>query len=49
MTLVSGPALWAVFGTAPFAPAKWLFALAWAPLPLAVDRVRKALGRGRSR
>ncbi len=37
----------AVFGTAPFAPAWWLFLMAWVPALLVADELRKAVLRRR--
>jgi magnesium-transporting ATPase (P-type) len=47
--LVYTPFANAVFGTAPFAPGYWLFLVAWVPLPLVADELRKAIVRRRER
>ncbi|HEU5315471.1 MAG TPA: cation-transporting P-type ATPase [Chloroflexota bacterium] len=43
--VIYAPPLQWVFGTAPFAPAHWLFLFAWTPALVLVDEVRKALVR----
>lgn len=45
--IVYAPPLQAIFATAAFPLANWLFLLAWSPALLIVDEARKALVRGR--
>ena len=49
LLLVYTPLANAIFGTAPFAPAYWLFLVALAPALLVADELRKAVARRRGR
>jgi len=49
LLLVYTPVANAIFGTAPFAPAYWLYLVIWLPVLLVADELRKAVVRRRER